>query len=398
MKENDSLAARLSAYAENGRDPYHMPGHKRNPDILYGAEDENGGDAVRNALRAAFRIDITEIPGFDDLHDPQDILKKEMDAAAAFYGTDATFFSVNGSTAANLAALWAAVPDGAAVLLPENAHRSLVHAAMLRHCRCIPLPTQRGFSVLRDGGPADADRIRKLLAENPEIRLVVITSPTYDGILSDIRRIAEIAHAHDALLLVDEAHGAHLPMHPLFPGSAIEHGADLVVQSLHKTLPALTQTALLHSVTGRVSKEALNEALDIFETSSPSYVLMASVTECLHFLYKEKDGEVFGAYLENLMDLRAGLSRLQNLAVMHFPALIDPGRILLGVGETGLAGPELAGILRERFGIECEYAKPDYVLLITSVGDTKEMYERLLAAVRRIDEEYAPADEEAEEE
>ncbi len=385
----DTLAGRLDTLGNSGGDPYHMPGHKRNPGILPDSTDREmpGGSPTGNALRAAFRIDVTEIPGFDDLHEPSDILKREMDRAAAFYGTRSTVFSVNGSTASNLAAVFAAVPEGGTVLAADNVHRSITHAISLRHLRRIRMPLLRGFTAFRGGGPADPEGIETAFALHPEIDLVIVTSPTYDGILSDIRSVAEIAHAHGALLLVDEAHGAHLPMHALFPSSAIEEGADLVVHSLHKTLPALTQTSLLHNVTGRVSEEAIREAMDIFETSSPSYVLMASIAECLRFLYREKDGTTFGEYLRRLMELRRDLSGLSRLSLIRPDALFDPGRLLIGTGTTGLSGEALSRILRERCGIECEYAEEGYVLLITSVADTDEMYDRLRTALRGIDGE-----------
>ena len=375
-RSSDWLESRLTEYARSGAYPFHMPGHKRNPDWTMGRTD----------------CDITEIDGFDDLHDPSDILKREMERAAAFYGTKETFFSVNGSTGAILAAVSAAVPEGGKILAARNCHRSVFNAIYLRNLKAdYILPETDGAEWACAGGPVTADRIEAYFQkeEQEKTAAVILTSPTYDGIVSDIRAIAETVHRRGALLIVDEAHGAHLKMHPWFPESAVQCGADLVIQSMHKTLPSMTQTALLHNVTGRVPSAGLQYFLDIYETSSPSYVLMASMTACLHAL--EKDGEtIFEAYTARLKKLRERLGALKNLRLLSYdrPNMYDLSKICIGTGKSGLSGPELYDLLRSRYGLQMEMKTPGYVLAMTSCADTEEGFRRLAEALEEIDAQY----------
>ena len=408
----------LQQYIGSPDYPFHMPGHKR---------------MLTGLLEGTAAFDITEIPGFDDLHDPQGVLREEMERAAAFYGTRATLFSVNGSTAANLSAISAAVPEGATVLIADNCHRSVFHAAMLRHLRVVLLGTGAACraeeaisgcriiavispdmsclrSELRDGGAVSAKMVEEALAEFPDAGAVIITSPTYDGIVSDVAAIVRSAHGcgsvqaggpqdelepenaqarvqenRGPVVIVDEAHGAHFSMHPYFPVSAVKQGADLVIQSLHKTLPSLTQTALLHNVTGRVRTEELFAFMDVYETSSPSYVLMASIASCVHFLMEARGAEEgpFDRYAGMLAGLRAELGKMR-----HFQLLPndDPSKLLIGTQGSGTDGPALAKVLRTEYHLVAELVMPSYVLCMTSVRDTEEGFRRLADAMRALDE------------
>ena len=380
---NMRLSSRLDELAGSDLYPFHMPGHKRQ--AVW--EREEAG-ALHTALNAAHKIDITEIDGFDNLHDPEDILREEMDFAAHFYGTRETFFSVNGSTCALLAAISAAVPQGGTILIERGCHISVYHAAFLRNLE-IRYIEETGLGEDAAGAAA-----------------VVITSPTYEGVVKDVRRFAEAARRIGAVLIVDEAHGAHFSMHPCFPASAISCGADLVVQSTHKTLPALTQTALLHRVTDRVDSRSIRRFLDIYETSSPSYVLMASITQCIHAA-AEHGPAFFGLYAERLMALRAKLNA--ELAHLHLAGSdeevqsgrYDPGKIVILTGQAGfyteedgsrvpMDGPKLYDLLRETWRLQPEMKAPGYVLLMTSVSDTEEGFGRLLSALTEIDRRIVP--------
>ena len=368
----------LFAYAETDAYPFHMPGHKRRP-------GEFGSSFLGKSFAPA-SIDITEIEGFDDLHDARGIIRAEMERAAALYGTRQTFFSVNGSTCSNLAAVSAAVPKGGSVLIGPAPHRSIPHAAFLRDLEAVSLPCEECCPGIP--GPVRPELVgeafRRRAAEGKRrFDAVVITSPTYEGIVSDVRAIAEITHQNGAVLIVDEAHGAHLPFHPSFPESALRQGADLVTHSLHKTLPSLTQTSLLHRVTDRVSGERIDEWLDIYETSSPSYLLMASITACLHAL--ESSGrEAFDRYTEALRGLRDELKGLSHLRLLDHPSA-DPSKLVITCGACRLTGQELMRILREDYRLELERCGPSHVLAMTSVCDTPEGFARLADALCRID-------------
>ncbi len=355
------LEEELRGYALSDHYPFHMPGHKR-----------RGGGASGT--------DITEIDGFDNLHAAEGLLREEMRFAAGFYGARDTAFLVNGSTCGILAAISASVPEGGRLLVPRGAHISVYHAAYLRNLELIYAEN----GIPEESGYPDA---------------VLITSPSYEGCVSDVAAWAGYAGRADIPLIVDEAHGAHFSMHPYFPVSAVRLGADLVVQSTHKTLPALTQTALLHNVTGRVPKERIDRFLRIYETSSPSYVLMASVTSCIHACAEGGPG-YFGEYAERLRRLREELSGLRNLRLIggaeavisrdtEFPPYrtgtrMDPGKLLIR-GAGLMTGPALYDRLRLHYHLQPEMKTPDHVLLMTSVMDTEEGFERLRGALLETD-------------
>ena len=372
------LENKLADYGAGEEYPFHMPGHKRN------TEQFSGRGSFGPVLAAMASCDITEVPGFDDLHDPEGIISEEMRLARRFYGTKDTIFSVNGSTAALLSAISAAAPRGSKVLTAANCHRAVEHAMTARGLLnkvlfTDPAPYKEAW--LRDGGPVEPEAVERAFAKVPDLRCVVITSPTYDGIVSDVAAVAEVVHAHDAVLLVDEAHGAHFSLHPAFPVSAVKLGADLVIQSLHKTLPSLTQTALLHNATGRISTDRLMEWMDVYETSSPSYLLLSSITNCIHML-KEQGPALFDPYVERLAAFRKEAAEWSSLRLLTTD---DPSKLLIGTGSSGLTGKKLAALLRSSYHIETELYRAEYVLAMTSPADTDEGFARLAKALKMID-------------
>ena len=210
------------------------------------------------------------------------------------YGTRKSFFSVNGSTAGILTAISASVKKGGQILVARNCHKAVYHAIYLREL----VPTYiypQSDNDLGINGSISVSRVERYLEENPKIEAVFITSPTYDGVVSDVRQIAEAAHKHGIPLIVDEAHGAHFRFSDYFPVSATDLGADVVIQSFHKTLPAMTQTAVLHLCSERVSEKLIRRFLGIYETSSPSYILMSSLDACVAKLEKDS-GRLFDEF------------------------------------------------------------------------------------------------------
>ena len=255
----EHLLEKLEEYSQSDYYPLHMPGHKRNISHF--------GDP--------FRLDITEIDGFDNLHHAEGVLLEAQQRAAALYGAEESFYLINGSTCGILAAISACTKRGGRILMGRNCHKAAYHGVFLNGLKAAYLYPETDF-VRGINGAVTPETVRKALREqHPEA--VFLTSPTYDGVVSDIRSIAEIVHKAGAILIVDEAHGAHFAMSPYFPESALSCGADLVINSLHKTMPSLTQTALLHVQGKRVDRERLKMYLGIYQSSSPSYVLMAGM-------------------------------------------------------------------------------------------------------------------------
>ena len=371
------LYEKLKDYANSGTYPFHMPGHKR---------------IAERGL--PYAIDITEIDDFDNLHEPCGCLAQLQKDAAELFRSRYAFALVNGSTVGILAATRAMTKGGDRVLIARNSHMAVYHAAEL--CRLdteyILPDTVDGSGILASISP---DSVEKMLKANPETSLVVITSPTYEGVVSDIRSIAAICHRYGARLLVDEAHGAHFPFSDSFPQSAVQCGADAAVTSLHKTLPAMTQTALLLTNDEGLAKE-MQRQLTVFETSSPSYVLLASVDRCLTFL-KDSRG-AFDDYTRRLLEFRQAAASLLHLSVAHDELInaenvfdYDIGKLCI-FGNGYMSGRELMDTLRSDYHLELEMALGDYALAMTSVYDTDEGFDRLINALVDIDSKCKAAD------
>ena len=386
----ERLYKKLESYGQSDYYPFHMPGHKRN--------------RASSADDFLFERDITEISGFDNLHHAEGILKEAQEYAAQIYGTKKCFFSVNGSTAALLAAVSASVNKGGKILVARNCHKAVYHAIYLRDLEATYIYPHEDPKLGINGGISPSC-VEMYLAENPEIEAVLITSPTYDGIVSDVAKIAEVAHHYGVPLIVDEAHGAHFRFSDYFPVSAAQLGADVVINSVHKTLPCLTQTGVIHLCSDRVSREKLKRFLGIYQSSSPSYILMGSIDACMDKLEREGD-EMFRVFTENLEKARRRLSECKYIRLVTPQACecqrvfdFDRSKILLSTVNSSLNGRELHQILRREFHLEMEMEAENYVLALAAVGDTAEGFRRLCEAVEEIDRrESLKCKKEAEEE
>ena len=361
----------------------HMPGHKRNS-----ADMPDG---------LPFDIDITEIHGFDDLSAPRGILLETSKLAAKLYGSREAFLLVNGSTVGILAAIGSHAKRGDTIITDANCHRSIPNAAKLFDLKPVYI-TPEVDSTTDVPCSITPESVEKALMQNPGARLVVITSPSYEGVVSDVSNIAKATHKAGALLLVDCAHGAHLGLSTsitkVFPDSPICLGADMVVVSLHKTLPALTQCALLHVCSERADTVSIQRMIGILQTSSPSYVLMASIDYCLRMLAADA-GRLFNEYENNLARFANLVSNLRNLSILgKKPGFFDfdPGKISIVTKNSSLDGVQLAELLREKHNIELERAYKSYAIAMTSIRDTCDAYTRLADALINIDCKIFPAD------
>jgi arginine/lysine/ornithine decarboxylase len=375
----DSLLSLLQQYHLKGEIPFHMPGHKRNAKLAPYLE------------QLSAKLDITEIPGFDDLHDPQGVLAEAMARAAKLYGSDAAFFLVNGSTGGILAGIRAATHYGNQVLVARNCHKAVYHALEL--CGLEPIflkpPEIPEFGC---AASLPAEMVEESLSLHPEIRLVILTSPTYEGVISDIEAICKSAHRRKIPVLVDEAHGAHLGLDETFPASAVSYGADLVVQSFHKTLPSLTQTGMLHVNNGLISREEVARQLGIFQTSSPSYLLMASLEGCVSLLEQQRNS-LFAAWRQRLLTFERKINALTQVQILGYginkqlPGVfnLDPGKLVIGTKYTNLTGVCLMEILKEQYQLQLEMAMLHYAVAMTSIGDTDKMMDCLSVALLELD-------------
>ena len=359
------LEQKLNELEQSDIYPFHMPGHKR----------------AFLPFANPYAIDITEIEGFDNLHHATGILQEAQQKAADLYGAKKTYYLVNGSTCGLLAAISAAVPRGGKILVARNCHKAVYHAMYLR--QLVPVYIYPEDTACGIQGQVTPQMVRKQLEQIPDIRAVVITSPTYDGVVSDIKNIADTVHAYGIPLIVDEAHGAHFGFSPEFPENATRLGADAVIMSLHKTLPALTQTAVLHRASDRIMAERVEHYLEIFETSSPSYVLMGSISQCMQWMRKYAD-TWFEAYFTNLIWFREHAEKWKELRLWENPRK-EPSKLVVLTGEK-CSGTEAAKWLREEFQIEVEMAAAGYILAMTSLADSRDGFVRLMDALTKIDE------------
>lgn len=364
----------LKKYAGSEPAVFHMPGHRLGRGFPPGFSEN---------LAA---LDITEIPGADNLHWPDGVIMESQRLAAAAFGADYTCFSVNGSTGALHAMIMAACKKGDTLIVGRDCHRAAINAMLLAGVEPVYLfpELDEGFGISTVITPQS---VKKALEDYPEAAGVLITRPGYYGACSDIRSIAELVHRRGKVLVVDEAHGAHLRFSPRLPVCALEAGADACVQSAHKTLPALTQGAYLHVKGSGLDRERLMFFLDMLQTTSPSYLIMASldVARSLMELY---GGPLLSSLLELLSEFReeirgaSGYELLQ--AVKNGTA--DPTRLVIKVAGRGLTGYDAMELLGKNHNIQVEMADLNNIVCITTVCSLREDFSRLAEALRLLPE------------
>ena len=364
-----SLYDKLIEYNKSDYYGFHMPGHKRNEKMF--------------GTRLPYGIDITEIDGFDDLHHAETLIKDQEESAARLYKAEETHFLVNGSTVGILSAILGVTNRGDKILVARNCHKSVYNAMELNGLRPIYIYPEYEKD-LQINGEVSGEKIEILLNENPDVKAVMIVSPTYDGVLSDVEKIAQIVHKRGIPLIVDEAHGAHFGFHPYFPENSNVKGADIVIHSVHKTLPSLTQTALIHINGEIVDREKVRKYLHMLQSSSPSYILMASIDRCMELLESEGD-TLFELYAQRIDVLRTELQGLKHLEILQTEQF-DRSKFLISVKKTGITSKKLADILLHTYHLQMEMTGGTYVLAMTALGDTKEGFERLKRALFEIDQ------------
>lgn len=380
-----TLLKHLQNYNDKKVTPLHMPGHKRNIELakyldIFGAE-----------------YDFTEIYSMDDLHGPEGVIKSCQQNAEVLWKSKQSYFLVNGSTGGILAGIRACTKTNDRVLVARNCHKSVYNAIEL--CNLIPkyiLPEMlENLPAYSSVSPkAIYNALKESVDTGEKISLVIITSPTYEGVISDIKSITEIAHSFGVPVLVDEAHGSHLDISEHFINGAVRAGADIVVQSLHKTLPSLTQTAIIHFNSDIINPEQLQRQLSIFQTSSPSYLLMSSIDSCIRFVQENKS--LFNSWHENLLYFKSKVVDLKNLSILSYTMsdnyyAFDKSKIVISTTGTSINGSQLMDILRTKYNIELEMCSADYAIAMTSIADSKENLEIFANALIEIDKSILKA-------
>jgi len=364
----------ISTYLSQDIYPFHMPGHKRNKDFF---------------PKEFFNFDLTEIPEMDVLSEPKSIIKKFQNKISDFYCAKESFFLTNGASAGIVASITAACNENTPVFVPRNAHVSLYNGLVFSGAKpnyFLPEITHDGLA----GGVSQS-----VFSDMPRGAVVFIVSPTYEGFVSDISSIAEKVHERDGVLIVDEAHGAHFSFHKYFPKSALSQGADIVINSLHKTLPAISGCAVLHVNSERVDLSRLRFYINAMQTTSPSYIMMAGCDFMLEKLWNHP--ELFDKYVSQLEKIRgelpcttdSGALRLCGRERVGENAIydIDAGKLLF-MQDGKLLSEKSLDAMEHEYKVQFEMAKGRHLLAMTSVADTEEGFARLKDAILRFNEKF----------
>ena len=380
MKINKPLCEAVFNYEKAKVYPLHTPGHK-------------GGRGLEKSLLAALgkraaAIDVSLMSELDDIHCPEGCLREAQELAAQVYGSDRCFFAVNGTTVAIHAMLMGALKPGEKVLVPRNAHRAVAGALVLGGLEAVFLPPEYDdfFGINTQITP---EAVEQALAADSDIKAVLVTSPNYYGLAADLKAIAEIAHSRGAVLLVDEAHGAHLGFSEALPPSALQCGADACAQSTHKTLGALTQCSMLHVKGQRIDQKKIASAMSLLTTTSPNYLLMASL-DAARAQLAAGGAEMAEAALVVAEKLRYSLHDIGGLEVLDASILersevagFDGTKVTVNVAGLGITGIEAGDILREN-GLAVELVDRNNVLFLLTYADDNEEIESIINKITDI--------------
>ena len=369
----------LTDYAASRPVSFHMPGHKGA--ALF--ERYGYGDFLQHLCDC----DITEIPGADNLFRPEGIIRDVQRRYADLYDMDRSYLMVNGTSGGLMAAVMAAVPPGGRLIMARNCHKSIYNGLILGGIQPVYVypEIEASWGIC---GPVDPGEIQRALQQYPDAAAVVLPSPNYYGLCSDIAAIAGIVHDAGKILIVDQAHGAHLHFFHKYhireslPPSAESCGADITVDSTHKTLASLTQSAVLNMQGERIDPFILEDCIQRVETTSPSYILMAFLDINARIL-KDHGREALAQWDHALQTMQSGLRKIEGLRCLDGGPLMDTTKIDLSLAALGLDGAALEAALRRR-GIFSELYTGDLLMLMTGIGTTEEDGSRLLAALRII--------------
>lgn len=361
---------------------FHMPGHK-------GGRIIDG--KIYPYMKSISEIDITEIDGADNLFEPEGIIKKSIKKAEQHYNTKKSYFLVNGTTAGILSMIMASTSPGDKILVQRDCHKSIINGMILGGLTPVylfPDYTPEGDISLGIG----LDQVEEMLNSHTDIVAVVLTYPSYYGLCTDIKSMVDLCHSHGKLVLVDGAHEAHFSLSNRLPLSALDADADIVVHSTHKSLPAFTQSSMLHINSDRVNIDRLEAMLSIHQSSSPSYILMSSLDMAMSIVMKDGHN-LMESLLDNIADFKYKVAGLKGVKVLDIElnnstSIIDkdPTKLLLEI--EGLSGMRLASLLKSR-GINVELYTQRYVLILLTIGNKDEDFNIAYEAIRDISSENA---------
>ena len=365
----------LNNIVDNKLISFHVPGHKLGK--IYDKLN------YTNTLNKIYSMDTTEIPGTDNLHSPEGIIKESQERASEVFKSDETYYLINGSTCGIQAAIMALCPPKSKIIANRDCHQSVINACILGDVDPVYINSEvdKNTNILKG---INIDDAIKVIDSNLDAKAIILTYPTYYGMTYDLKRVCDYAHSKDIAVIVDEAHGAHLGLSEELPKTALEQGADIVIQSTHKTLPSFTQSSMIHIQGDRVNKEQLVSILKIIESSSPSYMLMASL-EIAVDIYNKYGTKLMDELLNNIDKLKNSFKENNGI---EFYDTDDKTKIFISTINMGLIGYELETILREEYNIQVELSNYYGSLLICTIGNDNDDFKSLETALNEISEKY----------
>lgn len=387
MHNRSPLYDGILEYVNENNVSFHMPGHKNGCGILKIKEKQDFKDNL-------LLIDQTEVPGLDNLHLPEGIILEAQELAARAFRSDFTYFLVNGTTCGVYSMILGVTNHGDKIIVPRNSHRAVAGALIIGGLWPVyyepDVDLEKGIAV-----SVSAEKIEEAIKQNPDAKAVLVTNPTFYGTCSDIEKIADIVHKHNMVFLVDEAHGAHLPFHKELPINAMDAGADIAAQSAHKTLSSFTQSSMLHVRRGRVDTEKIEFMLKLTQTTSPSYILMASL-DLARFQMEEHGEELLGNLLDMVSDFREKINTIPDIYCFGREIIgqynvvdMDPTKVTINFKNFGIPGTRIADILRKQYKIQVELSDLYNILAMGTIADERDNYERLYDAIYDISEKYS---------
>lgn len=375
----------LKEYVNRDTLPFHVPGHKKGVGIDKEFKDFIGENP--------FKIDVTVFKLVDSLHHPTGPIKKAQELVADAYNSHSSFFSIHGTSGAIQAMILSVVNDGDKIIIPRNVHKSVTSGIILSGAIPVFMEPEidKKLGIAHGVTP---ETVEKTLKENKDAKAVLIINPTYYGVATDIKKIADIVHSYDIPLIVDEAHGPHLAFSEKLPMSALEAGADICAQSTHKIIGSLTQGSLLHVKSKYVNPTRVQQILNLMQTTSPSYILMASL-DCARRQIALEGRSLLEKAIELCKYTRDEINKIPGFYCFGEEVLGKPGsysfdstKLTISSRELGITGFELDMILADKYHIQMELSDFYNVLAVGSFGDTKEGMDRLLSALKEISNDY----------
>ncbi len=371
----------LERYVDDGTIPFHVPGHQ---------QGRGTPEAFKNFIREkGLAADITQVLGLDDIHQPVDVCLHAHELAAQAYGSDMSFFLINGSSSGNHVMMLSVCNPGDKVIVPRNCHKSVTGAVILNGV--VPVYVEPEYDMEMDVDHAvTPESVERAIVENPDAKAVMVLSPTYYGAAADTRAIAEIVHKYDKILMVDEAWGAHLNFHEELPVSAMEAGADIAINSTHKIISGMSQASMIHFKTKRIDQGRVHTVLRLFLSTSPSCLLVASLDVAR--MQMATEGRRLLTETIRLADyIRDSINGIPGLKcygreLIGRPGVhdFDPTRIVFTARDIGYTGYDMERILRYDFNIQVELSDIFNNVALLTIGHDKGMADKLIDALRTI--------------